>query len=140
MYLLDTCVLSELIKKEPSKKVTRWISERDESLLFVSALTFGEIIKGVEKLTDSARKKKLEHWIQEYLIPRFSSRSLSIDQQVSLQWGLLLAKSEKKGRILPTIDSLIAATAIRHRLSVVTRNTIDFEGLQLSLINPWESE
>ena len=112
MYLLDTCLFSELTKKIPSEKVTQWLLARDEMLFYVSAMTFGEIKKGVEKVTDTARKKN--------------------------DWGQLVAKSEKKGRILPTVDSLIAATAITHDLSIVTRNTKDFEGLGIELVNPWE--
>lgn len=138
MYLLDTCVFSELIKKEPAKSVIDWIQERDERLFSVSALTFGEIKKGIEKLTDTTRKKKLEIWYQDFLIPRFWDRLIVIDGQVANTWGQLVAKAEKKGRSLPTIDSLIAASAITHNLQMVTRNTKDFEGFHLSVVNPWE--
>ncbi|MFI5343911.1 MAG: type II toxin-antitoxin system VapC family toxin [Chlamydiales bacterium] len=137
MYLLDTCVFSELTKKEPSQKVTQWILERDEGLFSVSALTFGEIKKGIEKMTDATRKKKLETWFHEFLIPRFWHRLIAIDGQVANTWGQLIAKAEKKGRVIPTIDSLIAASAITHNLHIVTRNTKDFDGLHLSIINPW---
>lgn len=138
MYLLDTCLFSELTKKIPSEKVTQWLLARDEMLFYVSAMTFGEIKKGVEKVTDTARKKKLERWVGEFLIPRFWNRMIAIDGRVANDWGQLVAKSEKKGRILPTVDSLIAATAITHDLSIVTRNTKDFEGLGIELVNPWE--
>ncbi len=138
MYLLDTCVFSELTKKQPSEKVTEWLLERDEKLFFVSAMTFGEIKKGIEKMTDAARRKKLERWVDEFLTPRFWNRMLAIDGRVANVWGHLVAKSEKKGRALPTVDSLIAATAITHDLLIVTRNTKDFEGLNLELVNPWE--
>jgi predicted nucleic acid-binding protein len=138
MYLLDTCVFSELIKKDPSKNVTDWILARDERLFAVSALTFGEIKKGIEKLTEATRKKKLELWFQDFLIPRFWNQMVVIDSQVANTWGELIAKAEKKGRILPTIDSLIAATAVTHNLHIVTRNTKDFEGFHLTIINPWE--
>jgi toxin FitB len=83
MYLLDTCVFSELIKKMPSKSVIEWISERDERLFFVSALTFGEIEKGIEKMEESAKKKKLETWYQDFLVPRFWDRLLAIDGPVA---------------------------------------------------------
>lgn len=137
MYLLDTCVLSELTKKEPSKSVIKWILERDEALFYVSSLTFGEIRKGIEKFTEATKKSKLEVWFQDFLIPRFSHRLLAIDGSVAETWGLLIAKEENKGRVLPTIDGLIAATAITHKLHIVTRNSKDFEGLNISLINPW---
>lgn len=137
MYLLDTCLFSELIKKEPSQSVIDWILEKDDSLFFVSSLTFGEIKKGIEKMAESTLKKKLEAWYQEFLIPRFWHRIIAIDGQVANTWGQLIAKAEKKGRVLPTIDSLIAATGITHNLHLVTRNTKDFQGLNISIINPW---
>jgi len=137
MYLLDTCVFSELTKKKPSENVTNWLLGRDEMLFFASAITFGEIKKGVEKMADTARRTKLEQWVDEFLIPRFFNRMLAIDARVADTWGQLVAKSEKKGRILPTVDSLIAATAITHSLRIVTRNTKDFEGLGVLVINPW---
>lgn len=138
MYLLDTCIFSELTKKEPSSSVTDWLREKDERLFFVSAMTFGEIKKDIERVTETARKKKLESWLREFLIPRFWERILPINGQVANVWGEYVAASEKKGRVLPTIDSLIAATAITHDLHIVTRNIRDFYGLQLSVINPWE--
>lgn len=137
MYLLDTCVFSELIKKIPSKSVTDWILERDERLFFVSALTFAEIQKGIEKMGESAKKKKLETWYQDFLVPRFWDRLVAIDGAVANTWTRIMAHSEKNGRVLPTIDSLIGASAITHNLHIVTRNTKDFEGLQLTLVNPW---
>jgi len=140
MYLLDTCVFSELIKKDPTKNVTDWILARDERLFSVCALTFGEITKGIEKLNEPTRRKKLELWVQDFLVPRFWNRIIVIDGQVANTWGELVAKAEKKGRVLPTIDSLIAATAITHNLHLVTRNTKDFEGFHLSIINPWNEE
>lgn len=138
MYLLDTCVFSELIKKEPLPSVTEWILKNDEELFYISALTFGEIKKGIEKMSDSSRKKKIETWFQDFLIPRFWKRILVIDGPVANIWGQLIAKAEMKGRVLPAIDSLIAATAITHHLHIVTRNTKDIEGLDISIVNPWQ--
>ena len=138
MYLLDTCVFSELIKKKPFTCVTDWILNNDEKLFYTSVLTFGEIKKGIEKITDSSRKKKLDVWFEDFLIPRFLHRLLVLDAQVANTWGQLIAKSEKNGRVLPTIDSLIVATAIAHNLHIVTRNAKDFQGLNILIINPWE--
>lgn len=138
MYLLDTCVFSELIKKKPFTSVTDWISKNDEELFFISVLSLGEIKKGVGKMSDPLRKEKLEMWIQDDLIPRFLHRILVIDAPVANTWGELIARTEKLGRVLPTIDSLIAATAITHHLHIVTRNTKDFENLDILIINPWE--
>ena len=138
MYLLDTCVFSELIKKKPSLSVTRWILERNELLFSVSALTFGEIKKGINLAQDPNRKKNLQMWLEDFIIPRFWSRIVTIDGAVALAWGELIANQAKVGRVLPTIDSLIAASAIAHNLQIVTRNTKDFEGLNIPIVNPWE--
>lgn len=138
MYLLDTCVFSELIKKNPSSSVTQWILERNEVLFSVSALTFGEIKKAIVNAPDAKRKETLQMWLQDFVIPRFWSRIITIDGAVALAWGELIAKQEKAGRVIPTIDSLIAASAIVHNLQIVTRNTKDFEGLNIPLVNPWE--
>lgn len=137
MYLLDTCIFSELIKKKPVLSVTHWLSERDESLFSVSVLTFGEIKKGIEKLPDIQKRKKLQAWFLDFMIPRYRNRLVAIDESVAMAWGDIVAKTNKTGRVLPTIDSLIAASAIAHRLTIVTRNTKDFEGLDIPLINPW---
>lgn len=138
MYLLDTCVFSELMKKKPAPSVTQWILERNEILFSVSALSFGEIKKGIDKAEDVKRKETLQMWLQDFVIPRFWSRIITIDGAVALAWGELMAKHGKVGRVIPTIDSLIAASAITHHLQIVTRNTKDFEGLNIPLINPWE--
>lgn len=138
MYLIDTCIFSELIKKKPDPSVIRWVSERDESLFSVSVLTLGEIKKGIEKLPDIQRQKKLNAWFYDFMIPRYRNRLISIDESVAIAWGDIVAKTSKTGRVLPTIDSLIAASAIVHQLTIVTRNIKDFEGLNIPLINPWE--
>lgn len=137
MYLLDTCVFSELIKKKPDSSLVEWISERDEILFSVSSLTFGEIRKGINLSHDSQKKEKLKMWLQDFFVPRFWSRIIAIDGTVALAWGELIAKNVKTGRVLPTIDSLIAASALVHNLQIVTRNTKDFEGLNIKLVNPW---
>ena len=77
-------------------------------------------------------------WLEDFVIPRFWSRIIAIDGPVALAWGELVAKQGKIGRVIPTIDSLIAASAIAHNLHIVTRNTKDFEGLDIQLVNPWE--
>lgn len=137
MYLLDTCIFSELIKKQPSPSVVQWISERNEMLFSVSALTFGEIRKGIDRLEDPKRRKSLEMWLQDFVIPRFWSRIIAIDGTVALVWGELMAKFGKIGRVVPAIDSLIAASALAHNLQIVTRNVKDFERLDIKLVNPW---
>ena len=136
-YLIDTCCISELVKKKPNPNVVKWFTDRDELSMYLSVITFGELRKGIEKLPDSKKKKELNRWIKEDLNQRFKNRVLSINMEEANKWGELLAASEKNGKPLPAIDSLIAATAQVHDLSVVTRNTQDMEGSEVEVINPW---
>ena len=137
-YLLDTCIISELIKKTPSSKVTTWILGIDENLLFLSVLTFGEIYKGIEKIPESKKKDKLSNWINFDLRERFENRIISFDLQVATIWGRIQALSESAGKIMPTIDGQIAATGIYHGLTIVTRNTSDMEISGVPMFNPWK--
>ncbi|QJC50894.1 type II toxin-antitoxin system VapC family toxin [Paenibacillus albicereus] len=136
-YLLDTNVISELVKKEPDSGVLRWIDERDESTLFLSVITFGELQKGVSKLSDKNRAQRLQAWIDQDLSSRFDGRVLPLDLDTLLVWGNIQGLSERNETPLPVMDSLIAATAIAHRLTVVTRNVHDLERCKASVFNPW---
>ncbi len=136
-YLLDTCVLSELRKPAPDPNVVAWINDVDESHLFLSVITFGEIQKGIAKLDESKRKRSLQLWLEQSLPQRFASRTLPIDGEVALEWGALQGGLERFGNPVPVIDSLIAATAICHNLTLVTRNTADFKRIPVKLLNPW---
>lgn len=137
-FLLDTCIISELIKQKPSKKVIEWIRKEDEENFFISVLTLGEIRKGIEKLQESKRKEELYNWIENDLRERFWNRIINIDMQVAMIWGKIQGVSERVGRLMPAIDSLIAATGIAHNLTVVTRNTSDMNESGVMLLNPWE--
>ena len=137
-YLLDTCVISELVKTKPSKKVVLWISKKDEADFCLSSLTFGELYKGVSKLPDSRKRKKLSKWIEQDLQERFVGKILDIDLLVAKTWGEIQAASEVAGSPMPAIDGLIAATALAHDLTVVTRNVTDMQQSGVSLLNPWE--
>ncbi len=136
-YLLDTCLISELVKKTPNSAVVRWLDEQDEHSLYLSVLTIGELQKGICKLPDGARKDDLHAWVENDLALRFSGRIVDVDLETVLIWGRLLAQSEQKGVILPVTDSLIAATAINHGLVVVSRNVKDMERCLVSVCNPW---
>lgn len=137
-YLLDTCVLSELVRPSPDKHVLHWIKTADEQSLFISVLTFGEIAAGVAKLTKGARQETLEHWLEHDLSDRFRGRVLPVDLTVSKTWGKVRAETDRLGRRLPAIDGLIAATALAHDLTVVTRNLEDMKQSGVSLFSPWQ--
>jgi predicted nucleic acid-binding protein len=137
-FLLDTCVISELVAKQPNLHVVQWVDSIDEDKLFLSAITIGEIKRGIEKLADSSRKSALVEWLEGDLLIRFTDRILPIDTSVVLVWGQLTADLEKQGRRMPAIDSLIAATCLQGRLDLVTRNESDFAHSGVTVINPWE--
>lgn len=133
-YLLDTNVLSELRRKTPDAAVLEWFARRTASTLYLSVLTFGELRKGIEGVPDAKRRMALTDWLETDLPAFFAGRILPVDAQVADRWGRLLSAA---GRPLPAIDSLLAASAAQHGLSMVTRNSRDFADLGLDVINPW---
>jgi len=137
-YILDTNVVSELVSKDPDQNVLLWAESVDPATLFLSVITIGEINKGIEKLSSSKRKKSLAAWLEQDLLVRFSENILPIDTSVAIAWGQLIAQLEKKGKPMPAIDSLIAATAHVTGFALVTRNTADFAVAGIKLVNPWD--
>jgi toxin FitB len=138
-FLLDTNVISELIKPKPEPKVTAWIDDTDEELLFLSVLTLGEIRRGVVLLPRSARRTALEAWLGKELPLRFSNRILGVDQEVADRWGHLSDLTSARGVHLGVIDGLLAATAMQHDLTLVTRDTRDVGTTGVMLFNPWSN-
>jgi toxin FitB len=136
-YLLDTCVLSELVKPQPEPKLVEWVDDRDEHRLFLSVITIGELHKGIAKLPDGPRRTSLESWVVEDLTARFDKRILSVDTRVAATWGVMLGEAEAKGSPIPVVDALIGATASVHGCVVVTRNVADFERTGIDVENPW---
>lgn len=138
-YLLDTCVLSELFKEQPAPPVTEWIETVDEARLFVSVLYIGELEKGVARLEEGRKKLAIQTWLHQQLLPRFGSRLLPLDQESMVIWGGMCGAAEGAGRPLPFMDSLLAATALRWNLVVVTRNTRDFGAMPVETFDPWQT-
>lgn len=137
MYLLDTCVFSEIQKPRPDERVLAWMGGQDDRDLLASALTIGEIRRGIARLVPSANRRRLESWVDDTLVPSLEDRILAADLAVAEAWGDLCGESEARGRTLPVLDSLIAATALVHGLAVVTRNGADFERCGVRVVNPW---
>lgn len=133
-YPIDTNVLSELRHPQPQPTVLDWFEKHPRRTLYVSVLTLGEIRKGIAKMPASPRREALDNWLAQDLPVYFSGRLLPLDADTADAWGQLCARVQ---RPLPAIDGLLAATAIRHGMSLVTRNTRDFEDLGLPVINPW---
>jgi|SRR5690606_16038700 predicted nucleic acid-binding protein len=136
-YLLDTCVISELVAKQVNPKVVEFVDSLDSDDVYLSVITIGEIAKGIEKLPKSKRKQELHTWLTEDLLVRFDEKIVPLDTNVLLEWGFLVARLESKGEILPAMDSLIAATVLTHKFALVTRNVGDFNGANIEIINPW---
>lgn len=137
-FLLDTSVISELVRKTPHLPVLKWIGEQDETSLYLSVVTIGEIEKGIARLPASARRTRLQSWVRRDLVGRFGERLLAVDLRAATRWGALTGESEKRGQPLPVIDSLIAATAAVHGLAVATRNVEDFKRCGVTCVNPWD--
>jgi predicted nucleic acid-binding protein len=138
-YLLDTNCISEVVRPRPEPRVMSWLGAVDEALLFLSVLTLGEIRKGVASLAQSRRRTLLESWLNKELRARFSGRILTVDSAIADRWGLLAATARKNGRSLSTIDGLLAASAIHHNLTMVSRNENDFAGMEVQVLNPWKA-
>jgi len=138
-FLLDTNVISELVKPRPETNVTAWVEGTDESLLYLSVLTLGEIRRGIAVLPQSRRRANLEAWLDKDLPARFEDRILAIDQEVADRWSLLTAAARNSGIVLPVIDGLLAATALEHNLTLVTRDTGKIPSMGVAVFNPWET-
>jgi predicted nucleic acid-binding protein len=140
-YLLDTCIISKLrtLSKKPDPILENWISKHQEKQYFLSVLTVGEIQKGISKLNDDVQRRILEDWLLGEVVPRFGKRILGIDTTVATCWGELVGSHLNAGLTLPSIDSLLAATAMSNNLILVTHNSKDFNKMKgLRFYNPWE--
>lgn len=137
MIILDTCVISEAIKPEPSAKVLSWIDALPESQVYIPSLVLGELQRGVLRLSSGRKRDALVLWL-EHLEERFSGRWLPFDNESAGAWGRLLARLEQQGRKLPLMDSLIAALALQHQACLASRNVDDFTGTGIELVNPWD--
>lgn len=136
-YLLDTCVISELIRAKPNQNVVSWMKKQNENDLYLSALTFGEIEKGIKKATNFTRKKNLQLWVENDLKKRFDGRIIPVDLDVSIKWGAIQGAAELIGKPMPAIDGLIAVSGLVHNCILVTRNTSDMLQSSVELLNPW---
>jgi predicted nucleic acid-binding protein len=138
--LLDTNVLSEFSRRgEPDPNVKRWLTNADDQLLFTSVLALAEIRQGIELCEPGKRRAELERWLEQDLRGAFANRLLPVTQVIAERWAVLSARRQQGGTPLPTMDGLIAATALEHNLVMVTRNVKDFSGLGVEIFNPWES-
>ena len=135
-YLIDTCVLSELVKPAPEPAVLKWMGARQDRELFTSAMTLAELQRGIEKLPASRRRTELSDWLQQ-LEASWEDRVLPFTRETGHYWAQMVAKAEAAGQSMAAFDSIIAATALEHGLALVTRNVKDFVKAPVVLVNPW---
>jgi predicted nucleic acid-binding protein len=138
-FLLDTNCISELVRPKPEPRVVEWMGAADETMFYLSVLTIGEIRKGLAGLSQGRRRTHLEAWLEVELQARFAGRIVPIDAAIADRWGLIAAEGKRRGKPLAAIDGLLAATAIHHNLTVVSRNASDFESAQVQVLNPWQA-
>ncbi len=136
-FLIDTCVISELVKKAPSSGVTRWLEQQDELSLYLSVITFGELHKGIAQLQAGRKKRELNEWVEGQLSRRFTGRILDVDIDVAVRWGEISTAAGKVGRTVPVLDGLLAATALTFGMTFVTRNTDHVQETGVRLLDPW---
>ena len=139
-FLLDTNVVSEWIKPRPDPGLIAWLASVDEDRTFLSVITIAEIRFGIERREPGQRRSKLESWLHGDLKARFDERTLLVNEAVAEMWGKISAARAALGRPIGAMDGFIAATALVFGLTLVTRNTADFENTVPSLLNPWRND
>ena len=139
-YLLDTNVLSEFSRDRPEPRVVEWLKTQPIARLFLSVVTIGEIRKGLTVLPEGRRRTELVTWFHTELLSWFRNRILPVTHSIADRWGVLDGQGQLKGTPLNTADGMIAATALEHDLTLVTRNVKDFAGLGVAILNPWDAE
>ena len=136
-WLLDTNILSELRRRKPERKVLAFVAAQPLELLYVSAVTFAEIRFGIELVTDAGRRTELNDWLAHKVRPMFEQRVLAITEDVMFRWRLLVEDGRKAGHTFSQPDLIIAATALHHGLTIVSRDVSDYQKARAPVLNPW---
>lgn len=136
-FLLDTNIPSETLRPVPNAKVAAWLESQSKEVQFLSVVTIGELRRGITLLAQGARRTQLEEFIKVAVPLWFAGRVLPVTQAIAERWGVLDGRRQAAGQPLGVADGMIAATALEHGLTLVTRNTKDYDGLGVALINPW---
>lgn len=138
-YLLDTCIISELIRHKAERRVLAWIESVPEDRLHLSVLTLGELHKGIARLDAGDRRRRLEKWLSDDVRTRFEGRIVPLEEETLVLWGRIMGEGERRGRTWPLMDSLMAASAIAGHLTLVTRNLADVQDMGVTLFDPWQA-
>ncbi len=136
-YLLDTCVFTEFSRRKPNARLIRWMDGVGEERLYISVITIGELQRSIEALPDSQRKDELMIWVNEGLKERLKDRILPLDLVTFTLWGSMTSWKELDGKPMGVIESLIAATALRHNLIIVTNQVEAYLRCGAQVVNPW---
>ena len=139
-WLLDTNVLSELRRPRPEPKVVAFVAEQPLDSLFISSVTLAEIRFGIELVTEAGRRAELSNWLTHRVRPMFEQRVLPITEDIMFKWRLLVEDGRKSGHTFSQPDLIIAATALEHGLSVVSRDTTDYERARVPVLDPWNAD
>jgi toxin FitB len=138
-YLVDTNVPSELTREQPDQSVAAFLRKAGTSSLYLSVMTIGEICKGIAALPPSQKRTGLQSWLDGSVRLWFAGRVLPVTEEIAERWGYLAATAKQQGLTLAVVDGVIAATALHHDLTIVTRNVRDFSGLGVDVFNPWDA-
>ena len=138
MYLLDTNVVSEAVKPQPDTRVLHWLQTNNPSHFYISVITIGELEQGIVRSPSPKRAKELQDWLEASLKPGFRNRILNLDEATMSTWGRITGEALNKGRPASLFDSLLAAIAITHQLTLVTRNVKDISMFNVAVFNPWD--
>ena len=136
-YLIDTNVVSETLRPHPESRVVQWFEGRMANDLFLSSISLGELVRGARCVRDAGKRERFEHWINRDLATQFRGRILPFDHRAAVIWGEIMGDGDRAGRPKPMADAQIAAIALAHDLTLVTRNHEDFAGMGVGLLNPW---
>ena len=136
-FLLDTNIISELVRPAPNPNLTNWLIQQSSESLYISVVTVAEIMRGVAKLSSGQKKTKLTNWVRKEIPKQFNDRILSFNQNAALILGEIQGEGDRLGRPIALLDAQIASIAIQFGMTLVTRNEKDFQNLSVSMINPF---
>ena len=136
-YLIDTNVISETLKSRPEARVIDWLGSQKANDLFLASVSLGELVRGARQARDKAKRERFKRWIEQDLASQFNGRILPFDQEAAVIWGEIMGDGDRLGRPKPMADAQIAAVARRHNLTLATRNTRDFAGMNVGVLDPW---
>ena len=139
-FLIDTNVISETFRPRPDPRVLEWVSRQMASDLFLAAVSLGELVRGARRVKGRAKRERLAYWINHDLATQFQDRVLPFDREAAVIWGAIMGDGDRAGRPKSMADAQIAAVALRHGLTLATRNIRDFKDMGVTLVDPWAAD